>query len=295
MPRTNTSTKSGAAATSTTFEVELLKLAATDAEITVAKAMVEDLGESMDKDPGSFDKLVGALRTIPKGDARTDLSSKVPMWYLTAAGTSVNMEHMVALTRAVSVAAAGSAPKHVGPTAEELQGDAIVRLLAAKLTVMAVEKSIWDSFDKDMVERIMGVGTEMVEGDHLTSLNKLVDRAGFLAKPMTGRKGSTGPKAQIGRSLANLPDGLTFMFKEVEGTIKGGKLVVGEESFDNPSRAACKVATDKGVSKPSYNGWDAWRTKDGVKLATVHADTVALATIEETEAEVAEAAADAGE
>jgi hypothetical protein len=289
MPRTNTSTKSGAAATSTPiFGDVVTALATTDAETLVIKAMVADLGDSMDKDPGSFDNLVAALRAIPKGDARTDMSSKVPMWYLTAAGTSVNMEHLQGLTRAATVAAAGSAPKQVGPTAEELQGDAIVRLLAAKLTVLAVEKSIWDSFDKDMVSRIMDVSYEMVEGDHLASLNKLIDRAGFLAKPMTGRKGSTGPKAQIGRSLANLPDGLTFMFKEVEGTITGGKLVVGEEIFDNPSRAACKVATDAGVSKPSYNGWDAWRTKDGQKLADAHAAAIAEGDTEIAEETVTE-------
>lgn len=290
MPRTTTTSSKAAAATS--FDTELGKLATSESDILVAKAMVADLGTSGDNEVQSCDNIVAALRTFAKGETRTDMSSKVTLWYVTASQVAgcFNTEHLTAITKAVTAASIGSAPKVSGPTPEQLIEDAILRYMAALSILGQVGAQIDASFDKDVAAEIRKVTNDMLPTESTATLSKLIDRASFLAKPMTGRKGATGPKAQIGRSLSNLTDGLTFVFKEVTGEIKEGKLVVDGESFDNPSRAACSVAKKQGTKNPSFNGWEAWKTSDGKKLASVHAECVDMLTTEpETTDEDAEA------
>lgn len=162
------------------------------------------------------------------------------------------------------------------------------RIAAALLTLLAVGSALPQGADPAMsLSTALGIIDPSGKGhaDIITGLSALgglpsvptpsadqgrvLGAAGRAVAALTRQgKGGSGQRQTIDRSLANVADGpltLTHQGTTHKAALKDGAIIIGKNSFDNPTAAAKSVLP----ADTSVNGWVVWK-RDGTTLADLH-------------------------
>lgn len=236
-------------------------------------ALVSDFGEHAENGwnalPGDFatefPNTLAHLKTMAK-DVRADEIVNLTTHLVSAGGTAL-LGQFIKMT---TVAGAAGVTRRTGPTPEATARKIAARRAAARMILDSINKLIADAdgITMEMVDQAATAGDD----EYVGTVDKLVARADFLLK--LGSGGGSGTKVAHNRQLSNVTDGTVVLFNGVSGLISGDKLVISGDvaggEYGSPSTAAVAVRRAQGAKNPSVNGWKAWATADGVKLADLH-------------------------